>query len=158
MVWDFVVRTTIWAAALALWLSLHRPPEGPFVPRWAGLATVMGLLVAVAGLVLYVAGAITIARARRDTRGAATALLTHGPFRIVRNPIYLGIAILVAGLTLLYEAWRIEDLVRTGFLLLTGHLLVVFVEEPATARRFGASYDAYRGQVPRWVPRLRRLR
>jgi protein-S-isoprenylcysteine O-methyltransferase Ste14 len=35
------------------------------------------------------------------------------------------------------------------------HLFVVLYEEPALRRRFGAAYDDDRGQVPRWLPRLR---
>jgi protein-S-isoprenylcysteine O-methyltransferase Ste14 len=35
----------------------------------------------------------------------------------------------------------------------TAHLVVVFVEDPGLARRFGRVYDRYRDAVPRWMPR-----
>jgi len=46
-------------------------------------------------------------------------------------------------------------LLYAGVAWLCCHLFVVLYEEPALRRRFGAAYDDYRGQVPRWLPRLR---
>ena len=82
-------------------------------------------------------------------------LIVEGPYRYVRNPVYLAMVIIVVGLSLVYQAWRVSDIVGTGSLFAIGHLAVVFVEEPATRKRFGEAYEDYCRRVPRWLPRLR---
>jgi protein-S-isoprenylcysteine O-methyltransferase Ste14 len=49
-------------------------------------------------------------------------------------------------------------LVYAAVISLTGHLLVVYIEEPELRERFGESYEAYCRRVPRWLPRLTRRR
>jgi protein-S-isoprenylcysteine O-methyltransferase Ste14 len=77
-------------------------------------------------------------------------LVVRGLYRYVRNPMYLGVWLVLAG-------WTAFS--RSGQLLLYGlavavlsHLFVVFVEEPLLGHRFGASYEAYRRAVRRWLP------
>jgi protein-S-isoprenylcysteine O-methyltransferase Ste14 len=79
------------------------------------------------------------------------SLVIAGPYRWVRNPMY------VAGmLVLLGEAANFAEprllLYGLAFFLVT-HLFVVLYEERTLRRRFGAEYDAYRAAVHRWIPR-----
>jgi protein-S-isoprenylcysteine O-methyltransferase Ste14 len=73
-----------------------------------------------------------------------------GPYRWVRNPIYLAGMVIVLG-----EAWLFGS---TALLLyavgvaVAFHLLVVAYEEPRLRDRFGEQYEAYRRAVSRWVP------
>jgi protein-S-isoprenylcysteine O-methyltransferase Ste14 len=152
MLADFIARTAVWLGALALWISLHRSGDAWF-PAWSGAWSLVGCAFVVAGFGLYVAGALSLARATRDARGNPNQLLTLGPYRFVRNPVYLGMCIIVVGLSLLYRSWQPSDLVRTAVLFTAAHLAVVFLEEPATRKRFGAAYDDYCRRVPRWIPR-----
>lgn len=74
-----------------------------------------------------------------------------GPYRWVRNPMYLGAAGVLAGagFALRSPAVTLLALVALG----VAHLFVVGYEEPALSRRFGASYRDYQRRVPRWLPR-----
>ena len=72
-----------------------------------------------------------------------------GPYRYVRNPMYVGGSAVILGSGLALSSPSIIAL-SFGFLLCM-HLLVVFHEEPALAVRFGASYQHYFGSVHRWL-------
>jgi protein-S-isoprenylcysteine O-methyltransferase Ste14 len=74
-----------------------------------------------------------------------------GPYRWVRNPMYISALLVVVG-----EAWLFRSLpllVYAGAAAIFFHLFVVSYEEPALGRRFGETYAEYRGIVPRWIPR-----
>jgi protein-S-isoprenylcysteine O-methyltransferase Ste14 len=152
MIPDFVVRTVVWIAAIGLWAGLHRPSSG-WVPEWTGAASAIGWAIVLAGAWLYTVSALAVARINRDPSGTPTRLLVRGPYRVVRNPLYLGIILIVVGLTAVYRAWQPSALARTALLFVLGHLAVVYLEEPGVRRRFGADYDAYCRRVPRWLPR-----
>ena len=77
-------------------------------------------------------------------------LVVRGLYRYVRNPMYVGVLLVIAGWALLVRA---RDLAFYGASVATAfHLFVVFVEEPMLRRQFGPSYDAYCQQVSRWWP------
>jgi protein-S-isoprenylcysteine O-methyltransferase Ste14 len=81
-------------------------------------------------------------------------LVTGQLYRWVRNPMYVALVIVLLGESVAFQSLAL--LVYAGVVWLACHLFVVLYEEPALHRRFGAAYDSYRGQVPRWLPRLRR--
>lgn len=83
-------------------------------------------------------------------------LVVGGPFRWIRNPGYVAVVSLVAGQALLIGSGAV--LAYAAFLAIVFHLFVVFYEEPTLRRQFGAEYDAYCREVPRWLPRPRRSR
>ena len=155
MIADFLARTAVWIALLAVWVSLHKPQDAGWLPAWAGITTLVGGAVLVTGLCLYVAGAVALAHIKRDAVGTPNQLIVEGPYRYVRNPVYLAMIIIIVGLSLLYQAWQVSDIGKTSFLFVMGHLAVVFLEEPATRKRFGEAYEDYCRRVPRWLPRLR---
>jgi protein-S-isoprenylcysteine O-methyltransferase Ste14 len=76
-------------------------------------------------------------------------LVTTGPYRLSRNPMYIGVVTILAGWCVL---WGLRALVVYAVLFLCGfHLRVLLSEEPWAARQFGAQWEAYRARVPRWV-------
>ena len=77
-------------------------------------------------------------------------LVVRGPYRYVRNPMYLGAGSALAGAALFYEAGALWAY-TAGFLVLT-HLFVVLYEEPTLRQTFGDDYRAYCRQVNRWWP------
>ncbi|HKV27332.1 MAG TPA: isoprenylcysteine carboxylmethyltransferase family protein [Candidatus Acidoferrales bacterium] len=77
-----------------------------------------------------------------------------GPYRCVRNPMYIGGFCLLLGLGLYLRSPAIVLMVAA--IILACHLLVVFYEEPVLRRKFGAPYQAYCAAVGRWLPRLPR--
>jgi protein-S-isoprenylcysteine O-methyltransferase Ste14 len=81
-------------------------------------------------------------------------LVVRGMFRFVRNPAYLAAVSAIVGQGLLFGNTRV--LAYALFMALAFHLLVVGYEEPTLRRKFGMEYEAYRREVPRWVPRIPR--
>jgi protein-S-isoprenylcysteine O-methyltransferase Ste14 len=68
-------------------------------------------------------------------------IVVDGPFRYVRNPIYLAGITLLLGVGLLYPTWDAKDLVLPLLLLVHFHLAVVRVEEPALRQQFRPTYE-----------------
>jgi protein-S-isoprenylcysteine O-methyltransferase Ste14 len=97
---------------------------------------------------------LTVGRGTPATWDAPRRVVAVGPYRWVRNPIYIGAFLIVTG-----EAWLFVSVPLLAYDLALGlgfHLLVVAYEEPSLRRRFGEEYERYRRAVPRWVPRLPR--
>jgi protein-S-isoprenylcysteine O-methyltransferase Ste14 len=81
-----------------------------------------------------------------------TRFVVSGPYRWVRNPMYIGALALLVGFGLWHRS--VSMLLFAGLLFLLVHAFVVFYEEPQLERRFGDSYDRYKKAVRRWSPRL----
>lgn len=80
---------------------------------------------------------------------ASTALVTDGPYRFTRNPMYMGMACAYAGAAVAAAVlWALAFL---PVVLLAVDRLVIPREERHLARAFGAEYDRYRGHVRRWL-------
>jgi protein-S-isoprenylcysteine O-methyltransferase Ste14 len=84
-----------------------------------------------------------------------TALVTAGPFRWVRNPIYSAMLVYVAGVALLVP--NAASLAAFGVLALGLDLHVRLVEEPYLAATHGSSYASYAARVGRFVPGVGKL-
>ena len=80
-------------------------------------------------------------------------LVVKGPYRFVRNPMYIGAGLALAGGAMFYQTFAL--LGYLGALFLVVHLFVVAYEEPTLRATFGSDYDAYRQTTPRWWPRMR---
>ena len=80
-------------------------------------------------------------------------LVVSGLYRYVRNPMYVGIFLIVIGHFLWFGYWNL--LAYALFLLILFHLFVTLYEEPNLRNRFGPAYAEYLGAVPRWIPRIR---
>ena len=80
-------------------------------------------------------------------------LVVKGLHRYVRNPMYLGVALVIGGQSWLFHSLHIA--IYMVSLLLVVHLFVIFYEEPTLHRQFGEEYDRYRARVPRWIPKIR---
>lgn len=84
-----------------------------------------------------------------DIRKPVTELVTSGPFRISRNPIYLGMLLLSAGIA--FVADSIWILIVTPALALILKKGVIEAEETYLERKFGTSYLEYKSRVRRWI-------
>jgi protein-S-isoprenylcysteine O-methyltransferase Ste14 len=142
----------LFAAGLTVAWALHR--LRPFEIDGAGPAPAQ----IVAGVVALGAGVGLMGTAVAALRRASTPVLpfrpartvvTGGPFRFSRNPIYLGMTVSYAGLAVLFNAaWAIV-LLPVVLVMLTR--LVVEREERHLADAFGAEYETYRARVRRWL-------
>jgi protein-S-isoprenylcysteine O-methyltransferase Ste14 len=80
-------------------------------------------------------------------------LVVKGLHRFVRNPMYIGVALVVAGQAWLFHSPRVASYLACFWLI--AHLFVLFYEEPTLRKQFGEQYDRYRETVPRWIPKWR---
>ena len=80
-------------------------------------------------------------------------LVVEGPYRVVRNPMYWAVALVMMGEALAFRSVGLAK-IAVAFFAAT-MLFVLFYEEPALRRKFGAEYEGYCRRVPRWIPRLR---
>ena len=114
------------------------------------------------GLMLIIAGVpgVVDSFARFALQGLGTPapiaptqkLVVTGLYRYVRNPIYVGVAAVIFGQAVLFGDWRL--LWYAALLWLFFHVFVLVYEEPTLKQTFGAQYEDFRANVPRWVPRL----
>jgi protein-S-isoprenylcysteine O-methyltransferase Ste14 len=77
----------------------------------------------------------------------------RGPYRYVRNPMYVGAALALAGAAPFYKSLPL--LAYDVAFLLACHLFVLAYEEPTLRRTFGADYEVYCQRVNRWWPTAR---
>ncbi len=80
-------------------------------------------------------------------------LVVGGPYHIVRNPMYWSVAFVLLGEALVFHSLALAELAVAFFA--ATNLFVLFYEEPALRRKFGAEYEEYCRRVPRWLPRLK---
>jgi protein-S-isoprenylcysteine O-methyltransferase Ste14 len=116
----------------------------------------------IAGVVLIAAGLVPLLESfvRFALEGLGTPapvappqqLVVGGFYRHVRNPIYVGVVTVILGQALLFSDRRL--LIYAAIVWLGFHLMVLIDEEPTLSAKFGASYDIFRDNVPRWLPRL----
>jgi len=112
------------------------------------------VVVIAAGVLLYGWCVWNFAAAGHGTPGlwdAPRRVVAAGPYRWVRNPIYLAAVAIVAGEAWLFLSLRV--LVYAAAMAVFFHVFVVGVEERRLQGRFGAAYLDYRRAVPRWLPR-----
>jgi len=80
-------------------------------------------------------------------------LVVKGLHRFVRNPMYIGVALVIGGQAWLFHSRHIA-IYMVG-MLLVAHVFVISYEEPTLRKQFGEEYDHYRASVPRWIPKFR---
>ncbi len=122
-------------------------PPGPLAP--------LGAVVASAGIALLLCCGWNFAFAGRGTPApfdAPRELVATGPYRYVRNPMYLAVLLIIAAEAL---AFSLALLAYGALLWVAFHGFVLSYEERALAARFGSGYQEYKRRVPRWIPRLR---
>jgi protein-S-isoprenylcysteine O-methyltransferase Ste14 len=102
------------------------------------------------GALVIVAGTERFRNAGTDPKPwrSSTSLVTTGIYRVTRNPMYLGMAILYAGFAILFDSFTALLLLPVAILLIRTQ--VIAREERYLLGKFGADYDAYKQDVPRW--------
>ena len=153
------ILSTLRPAGLAFWLGLIAYIVNPSWMAWSSVPlpawlrwTGVGVWSVAGGLLFWTLRHLgrnltdTVVTRREHT------LVTHGPYRWVRNPFYDSAALLVLASSLVVANW---------FLLLTGGLAFVLLvlrtrtEEDKLLARFGGAYGAYMERTGRFLPRMR---
>jgi protein-S-isoprenylcysteine O-methyltransferase Ste14 len=133
------------------------------VLEWSGISSIPtmgawqvgGMFVVGAGSAIALSCILAFATLGKDTPlplDPPRHLVVRGPYRLVRNPMYVGAALVLAGAAMYHQS--IGLLCHTGLFVLAMHGFVVIYEEPTLRQSFGSDYDAYCGQVGRWLPKL----
>ena len=148
----FVVAPLMLAGFIPWWVT-----QWEFRPACFGVD-----LTRVLGGMLIIAGApgVVDSFARFALQGLGTPapiappqrLVVTGLYRYVRNPIYIAVVAVIFGQALLFGDGRL--LGYGGLLWLFFHAWVVVVEEPSLKETFGAEYESFQTNVPRWIVRL----
>jgi protein-S-isoprenylcysteine O-methyltransferase Ste14 len=137
-----------------LWVYLSKPYGSGFFEFRTGINAVAGCCLIVLGFALFVWSARNLAHGVTINASEPSTLVVSGPYRHVRHPLYVAVALVFIGVWVFYGRWALTDI---GFLLLAAllaHIAVVRYEEIATRKRVGRAYDLYCARVPRWLPRL----
>jgi protein-S-isoprenylcysteine O-methyltransferase Ste14 len=141
---------------LSLWMY--------FVPRWFGGSHAFDSPRPLGWIVVAIGAAIVLPCIWEFAwRGMGTPapfdpprrLVITGPYRWVRNPMYLGLGVALIGEAIVFPniTWLMLTLVAVMWLVIS--LFVMAYEEPTLRRLFGADYEVYCRNVRRWIPRLR---
>lgn len=111
----------------------------------------LGIILSVTGLIIGEWGRGTMhgAGTKISPLKPANSLVTSGPFRFSRNPLYVAITILFLGLTMLLNSWW--GVILLAPVLITLHWGVVLREESYLERKFGDHYAEYRSRVRRYL-------
>jgi len=152
----FLVVPGVVVGVVPWWISgwrLHAPLFGVPASRALGvLLVVLGIPVLLESFVRFALDGLGTPAPIFPTRH----LVIRGPYRYVRNPIYLaGVSIILGQAGILGNL----NLIAYALLVWLGiHAFAILYEEPTLRESFGAQYDGYCAAVPRWVPRRPALR
>ena len=139
----------VYAAGLGLGLWLNAYFRTVWLP-WQ-LSQAFGWILVAAALLLAGSAIALFARAGTTIRPdrPASILLSAGPYRFTRNPMYVSLALLYAGIAIMWQSlWA---MVLLPLVLLYIDRRVIRAEEAFLERKFGPSYTGYRAHVRRWI-------
>jgi len=138
----------LYAVALAAMLALRWLWPLPIFSGaafWPGLA-----LVALAvGLPIWGRQTLGTGGTNVDPSLPSTAVVTSGPYRFSRNPLYMGLTVVYLGLTLALDTWW--GIILLALVLIVMHRGVIQREERYLDRKFGDGYRQYRAAVRRYL-------
>jgi protein-S-isoprenylcysteine O-methyltransferase Ste14 len=135
---------------LPLWITRFRIPAGE--PLWQMLIAAALIVAGLTPALESVRRFIYVGRGTLMPVVPPERLVVSGLYRYVRNPMYVGVLIALAGEALLFESR--ELVLYTAVMWLGFHLFVCFYEERTLARRHSEDYPRYKRHVHRWLPRL----
>src|SRR5256884_9318039 len=154
-----LVRAVAYAAFFIGFVLVYLPGRflawsGIVRPAVIGAPHIAGMIIADVGAAIALWCVLTFAFIGKGTPAPfdpPRKLVIRGPYRFVRNPMYIGAGMTLAGAALFYESLSI--FIYCGLFFLITHLFVVLYEEPTLRRTFGDEYEAYFRRVRRWWPK-----
>ena len=151
--WPFLVIATVCYVGLCVVLWRPLPPRLTPATRLAALG--LGGALYFPGLALYLWAMRTLGEGFIASSGFGVRLVqdqrlvTHGPYVLVRHPMYLALIAVGLGGLLIYRTWTMAFFALNMF----GLVFRARREEQALAEEFGHDWEAYRRRVPGWIPR-----
>ena len=139
----------IYLAGLVIGLVVGALAPRPILPE--NLRYAVGIPLIAAAMALLVWASTTMRRAGTSVRTSdpTTALVTTGPFRLSRNPLYISLTLCYAGIALAAQSlWALLLLLAVLVVMRRG---VIDREERYLEGKFGQDYLQYRARVRRWI-------
>ena len=138
-----LIAAAMWGVSLAT----------PAAPLPANIRLVATIAIALTGVATAIAGVAYVRRAKTTLSpfkpGTTSSLVTSGVYRITRNPMYVGLAlVLLAWAVFLSSAW---SLLGPLVFVLYMTRFQIMPEERALSGIFGAAYSEYQAKVRRWL-------
>lgn len=157
-----LIRALVYAALFIGFVLVYLPAQvlsSAGVTRFTQLGVVQfaGMFICALGAAIALWCILAFAAFGRGTPAPfdpPKKLVIRGPYRFVRNPMYIGAGLALAGAALFYQSLSLWAY-TAGFLLVM-HLFVILYEEPALRRSFGEEYETYCRQIRRWLPKVGR--
>jgi protein-S-isoprenylcysteine O-methyltransferase Ste14 len=150
-----IVYATVFLGLWA-WLAWESRALDKYIPvRFPGWLRVPGLVLILAGAALAattVGMFIAVGHGTPAPFDPPKKLIPRGPYKLMRNPMYVGGISVLIGFGLYGRSMAITLLGLVVFLLAQAFLLLF--EEPDLRKRFGKDYELYCQAVPRWIPRF----
>lgn len=149
-----VLFTLVVPGVFVVWLPLRVFERRARWPDELDVVHGVGLALAAAGTLAYLHCVWTFMRRGRGTPfllDPPRHLVQRGLYRWVRNPMYLGVLLVVGAQAVFLLSWHVAI-----YWICLACLFQVFVhlyEERDLSFRFGAMYEDYKREVPRWLPR-----
>ncbi len=141
----------IWALAYVLIAyGLGRLAGENLIPGLRNIGLAVGLIVA--GIALSVSAAALFRREGTELNPASTTnrkLVTTGPFRFTRNPMYLGLVLVTLGIAFWVGAWPMFLAPVATFA--TANWVHIPFEEAKMRRQFGLDFEGYTRRARRWI-------
>lgn len=142
----------VYLAGLVIGYALQWLIPLPIVPEGGATAIrILGAIALIAGVATVLAAVTTFRRAGTPVNPTqtTTTLAFGGPYRFTRNPMYLGLALVLAGCALLGNAlWPLIAVVPVIFVIRTQ---VIAREERYLETKFGREYTDFKARVRRWL-------
>jgi protein-S-isoprenylcysteine O-methyltransferase Ste14 len=157
--WRSIIAIFIQALAFAIAWTIARKPFTPFLPidwRTQYIVAALIVLLVLASLIFVTAAVRTLGKQWSLQARVLEhhELIRHGPYRIVRHPIYTGMFGMLIASSLAYGHWL--GLVIASVVYYLGTVMRVRSEEKLLREQFGSEYDQYARDVPAFIPmRLR---
>jgi protein-S-isoprenylcysteine O-methyltransferase Ste14 len=144
-----VLPPLLYGVAFVAFLALRwfwpRPLLGRAMALWSGIALAM----IAAAIAVWGIRTMRIAGTNVNPALPTTVVLTSGPFRFSRNPLYVALTLFYLGLTLALNTWW--GIVVLVPLLIIMHYGVVLREERYLEQKFGEEYRQYQSSVRRYL-------
>ena len=139
----------LYAGALAVGAALDQLIPLPVLAPGGGLVPGVALMVLALGLAGWCLGLFRRAGTNVPTSKPATAIVTDGPYRFSRNPIYVALTMLSVGVSLWANSWWMLGLLVPTLVIM--NIGVIDREERYLAAKFGDGYLSYKARVRRWI-------
>jgi len=124
-------------------------------PQVFGITQLFGLVLVLVGAVLALSCILSFVFIGKGTQApfdAPRRLVIRGSYRVIRNPMYVGVVAVLAGVAVYFGSFALS--IYAVAFWIAAHCYVIFSEEPALTRSFGSEYKEYCSHVGRWLPRF----